>query len=70
MALREDLRYRQVPWLHDGDCVVVHHVVVKVDARCVVSSHVSEHVVVLWSVLETDAAVDVTRLVDWQRHQL
>lgn len=67
---RQDLGYRRVMCLHDGDGVVVRHVVVEAGARCAVSN-VSQHVAVRWSVVKTDNAVvdriiDVARLVDQQ----
>ena len=51
-----------------GDSVVALHVVVEVEARCV-DWYVSQHVGVLWFVINTDGAgvahlVGVVRLVD------
>ena len=53
--------------------MVVHHVVVEVDVRCVVL-YASQHIVVPWSMVKTDDAdvvhlVDVARLVGrWRQH--
>ena len=59
------LGYRRIARLYDGDRVVVRHVVVEVNARCV-ASHILQHVVILWFVVKTDDAV-VVHLVDFAR---